>query len=183
MKVQQNLQPNCSELALSLEETDICSLVHTCRHEGFEVHVYYKGAEYSALPAGLIEALVLRFHNGGNAREQDRVENFLSLAALKKDPALKAAVSEMLAHDRENWDVDSPEVCLYKNGESIRLQIGDYCSGGNHLAVEIGDCDTERFPLLAEIEKTIGGEPYGVDGGHTDDYEEWKTNNQKGVIK
>ena len=165
MRIETNLQPNCSELGLRLNTEDVSKAVKILRKIGLKVVVSYKDKDYIDMAPSLIGLIIDKFRSiEGQA---GKVERF-------------AKVKEIPEELKEVWladDRDIHEVGVYvedKKGCTAQLQRGDYCIGGRLVTLQIGDCDREKFPLFKYVEDNAKSEVYGIDGGHMDRYEEYK---------
>lgn len=165
MKLENQLQPNCSELGLALNAGSVAEAVNDLRNAGLKVCLCYKEKEWDALPAQTIELFVEQFHACSGSRI-DKLKLFLAMAKLPEN------LAKALGHNSET-DMGTPEVCVSYRGKSVHFQLGDYCSGGDRPTLEIGDHDQEFFNVFYALDGR--GEVYGIDGGNTDAYDKYVT--------
>jgi len=171
VKIETNLQPNCSEIGLALNETSLTEAVKKMRKAGIIVQVDYDGTRYDNLPAPLIEVLVKTCRNFGEKTGiPTKVERFSKIKEVPEE--FRKAWLELTPDKYGDWEKLS--ITVKGPGSAISLQIGDGCGGGDHICVETSDCEYDEFPTLRAVKDAVGGEVYGIDGGHEDSYNEWE---------
>ena len=181
MKIETFLTPNCSELGLQIRqdgtESNLQEVIEKIQKtkgmkvsiDGFERKYNWntpdhKAKNISQTKSSRIMALLLKRRHDNDKGELNGVDQLMLIRELKAiDPKI----------DITNLDFENMYLTVEYKKSAVSLQIGDCCGGGEDITFHTGDCDEENFPLMSKLESMFGGEIYGIDGGHTDRYEEW----------
>lgn len=171
MNLENQLQPNCSELGLILNAASVSKAVEDLRSAGLKVLVSYKEQEWLDLDPDTVQLFVTQFH-ASTRLAVDKAALFVAMARLPKK------LGEALMHNADD-DSDVPQVLVEYKGKCVQFQMGDYCGGGDNPTLQISDYDNEFYNVFYNLDKKgLAAEIYGIDGGHTDGYDDYKAKRQ-----
>jgi hypothetical protein len=179
MQIENHLQPNCSEIVLMISNrTDtsaIENVIKTIKTLKLDVGIRsWDGMKTNTLNPKALALLMKKDDDKRGHRNLTNVDKLQLIGELRAHGMPEADISTLL---KEVKDGVYTYVMDGKNNVYFRLSDG---YGNDGICVMTGDCDRETFPILKKLQDEFGCDPYTVDGGHEDAWNEFIAKEDKG---
>jgi hypothetical protein len=172
MKIENYLQPNCSDLVLMLTGPDersqdvIVSVIKRIQKLKLDIGIGdWEGQKPSALNPETL-ALIMKIKENEDSGLTN-IDKLMLVKELRKKGMPESDINTFLSEVKEDLYL---YVMQGKNSVYFHLSDG---YGNDGICVAVGDCELSSFPILKKLRDEFGSDVYPVDGGHTGNWEEF----------